>query len=173
MLRVVGWAVQDHGSYDPNVPYEVFKIRPEITEEGSEVEAGYHLEQREKRTRRKRMMELDKVKGVGEDRLLTDVISLVRHAMGEDEELEPFREEVEDRFYEWLGRQDRQQRFTAEQLEWLEMIKDHLAANVTIKEDDFEYSPFEDKGGIYTAHDLFDEGELGAILDELNDVVTA
>jgi type I restriction enzyme R subunit len=118
-------------------------------------------------------LEEDKVKGVAEDRLLTDVISLVRHAMGEDEELEPFREEVEERFYEWLDHQDRQQRFTAEQLEWLEMIKEHLAANLTIEEDDFEYSPFEDKGGIYRAHALFDDDELDAILDELNDVVAA
>ena len=118
-------------------------------------------------------LEEDKVKGVAEDRLLTDVISLVRHAMGEDEELEPFREEVKERFYEWLDHQDRQQRFTAEQLEWMEMIKDHLAANLTIEEDDFEYSPFEDKGGIYKAHALFDDDELDAVLDELNDVVAA
>ena len=118
-------------------------------------------------------LEEGKVKGAGETRLLTDVISLVRHAMGEDDELEPFREEVEERFYEWLQHQDRQNRFTSEQLEWLEMIKDHLAANLTIEEDDFEYSPFEDKGGIYKAHALFDEDELDAILDELNDVVAA
>ncbi|WP_263834419.1 type I restriction-modification enzyme R subunit C-terminal domain-containing protein [Salinibacter sp.] len=115
----------------------------------------------------------DKVKGVAEDRLLTDVISLVRHAMGEDEKLEPFREEVEERFYQWLEHQDRQQRFTTEQLEWLEMIKEHLAANLTIEEDDFEYSPFGDKGGIYKAHALFDDDELDAILNELNDVVAA
>jgi type I restriction enzyme R subunit len=118
-------------------------------------------------------LEEDKVKGVGEDRLLTDIISLVRHAMGEEEELEPFREEVEERFYEWLDHQDRQQRFTTEQLEWLEMIKDHLAANLTIEEGDFEYSPFEEKGGIYKAHALFDDAELDAILDELNDIVAA
>jgi type I restriction enzyme R subunit len=118
-------------------------------------------------------LEKDKVKGASEDRLLTDVISLVRHAMGEDEELEPFRKDVEERFYEWLNRQDRQQRFTPEQLEWLEMIKDHLAANLTIEEDDFEYSPFEEKGGIYRAHALFDDDELDAILNELNDVVAA
>jgi len=118
-------------------------------------------------------LEEGKVKGAGEDRLLTDVISLVRHAMGEDEELEPFRKEVEERFYEWLEHQDRQNRFTPDQLEWLELIKDHLAANLTIEEDDFEYSPFEDKGGIYKAHALFDDEELDAILDELNEVVAA
>jgi len=39
--------------------------------------------------------------------------------------------------------------------------------------DDFEYAPFDERGGIYRALDLFDRDELDAILDELNDVVTA
>ena len=117
-------------------------------------------------------LQQDKVKGVGEERLLTDIISLVRHAMGEDDELEPFRHEVEARFYEWLDHQDRQQRFTPEQLEWLKMIKDHLAGSLTIETEDFEYSPFENEGGLYRARELFDD-ELDAILDELNDVVAA
>ncbi len=36
--------------------------------------------------------------------------------MGEDDELEPFREDVEARFYEWLEHQDRWHRFTSEQM---------------------------------------------------------
>ena len=46
-------------AHDVNVPYEVFKIRTRIGEEGDAVEAGYHVEQREKKTRRTRMKELD------------------------------------------------------------------------------------------------------------------
>jgi len=118
-------------------------------------------------------LEKDMVKGAGEQRLLTDIIALVRHALGEDDDLHPFREDVEARFYEWLGQQDRQQRFTPAQLEWLELIKDHLVANLTVEMDDFEYAPFDERGGIYRALDLFDRDELDAILDELNDVVTA
>ena len=55
----------------------------------------------------------------------------------------------------------------------LVFTKDHLGANLTIEEEDFEYSPFEEKGGIYRAYDLFDQDELNALLDELNEVVTA
>ena len=40
-------------------------------------------------------------------------------------------------------------------------------------EEVFEYSPFEEKGGTYRAYDLFDRDDLNAILDELNEVVTA
>ncbi len=118
-------------------------------------------------------LEKDKVKGVGERRLLTDIIALVRHAMGEDDKLAPFREEVEARFYEWLDHQDRQQRFTPEQLQWLEMIKGHLAANLTVEMGDFQYPPFEEKGGQLKAIRLFGKDELDAIMRELNDAVVA
>ncbi len=40
--------------------------------------------------------------------------------------------------------------------------------NLTIEEDDFEYSSFEDKGGIYKIHALSDDEELDVILDKLN-----
>ena len=62
---------------------------------------------------------------------------------------------------------------TPAQLEWLELIKDHLVANLTVEMEDFEYAPFDERGGIYQALDLFDRDELDALLDELNDVVTA
>ena len=118
-------------------------------------------------------LERDKVEGMREERLLTDIISLVRHAMGEAEELAPFREEVEERFYAWLSEQDRTNRFTPEQMEWLEMIKEHLAASLTIEKEDFSYAPFDEKGGSYKARALFENDELDAILDELNEVVAA
>ena len=119
-------------------------------------------------------LEKSKARGASERRLLTDIIALVRHAMGEDDELTPFREEIEARSYEWLGQQDRQQRFSAKQLEWLELIKEHLAANLTIEIDDFELmSDFKDKGGQRKAIQLFGRGQLDDIMSELNEVVVA
>lgn len=118
-------------------------------------------------------LEKDKVKGAREDVLLTDIITLVRHAMGEDEVLHHFRDDVEERFYEWLSRQDRQNRFTSEQLDWLKLVKDHLAANLTIEMEDLQYGPFQDKGGAVKAVQLFGRDELTDIFDELNDTVVA
>ncbi|NBC01023.1 MAG: DEAD/DEAH box helicase family protein [Bacteroidetes bacterium] len=118
-------------------------------------------------------LERAKVKGAGERRLLTDIISLVRHAMGEDDELRPYQEEVEARFYEWLDQQDRQQRFTAEQLEWLELIKSYMAANLTIDLKDLQNPPFYDRGGPVRAIKLFGRDELTSIMDELNEAITA
>ena len=72
-------------------------------------------------------LEQARVKGAGPKRLLTDLISLVRFALGEAEILEPWPETVERRFEGWLAAQKlRGREFTPEQLEWLRLIKDHI-----------------------------------------------
>ena len=63
-------------------------------------------------------------------------------------------------------------RIFAEQREWLELIRDHIAASVAIEQDDFEYSPFQQRGGLGKAHQIFGH-ELTDLLDELNGVLTA
>ncbi|WP_298271077.1 type I restriction-modification enzyme R subunit C-terminal domain-containing protein [Geobacter sp.] len=40
------------------------------------------------------------------------------------------------------------QAFTDEQQRWLEMIRDHVVANLSIERDDFAYVPFAQEGGI-------------------------
>jgi len=119
-------------------------------------------------------LEHDNVRGVGEQRLLTDIITLVRHAMGEDEVLYPFRSTVDKRFYDWLSLQEREGRtFSADQLEWLEMIKETLTANLSIDLQDFQYAPFQARGGPLRAIKLFGRDELTTILDELNEAIAA
>ena len=41
---------------------------------------------------------------------------------------------------------------TPEQQHWLEMIRDHIAANLGIEIDDFEYAPFNTDGGLGKVH---------------------
>ncbi len=38
------------------------------------------------------------------------------------------------------------------------MIRDHVAANLGIGTDDFEYAPFAQEGGLGKVHQLFPEG---------------
>jgi type I restriction enzyme R subunit len=112
-----------------------------------------------------------KVRNAGPQRLLTDIISLVRFAIGEYEVLEPFAETVNKRFNEWISNQERQgRRFTAEQMEWLTMIKDHVAASLSISMQDFEYTPFYEKGGAIKAYQIFGD-KLNSLLEELNEVL--
>lgn len=118
-------------------------------------------------------LEKSKVRGAGPQRLLTDIISLVRHAIGESEVLEPYHDEVDHRFDKWLEAQESSGReFSPEQIAWLAMIKDHIATSLKIEMDDLELAPFHDKGGPVKAYQLFGE-ELNKILEELNKVLAA
>lgn len=119
--------------------------------------------------------QLDKarVKKAGPQRLLTDIISLIRFAIGEAVVLEPYVDTVSERFAAWLAEQQAQGRtFTPEQREWLEMIKAHIATSLTIELDDFQDVPFNQKGGPVRALQVFGP-DLRQLLDELNDALAA
>jgi type I restriction enzyme R subunit len=55
---------------------------------------------------------------------------------------------------------------------WLDAIVDHLAANLEIAADDFEYPPFAQRGGLGAAYRVFGK-ELTSVLDEVTGVVAA
>ena len=62
--------------------------------------------------------------------------------------------------------------FTPEQLAWLELIRDHIATAISIEPNDFNYTPFSQRGGLGKAHQLFGD-DLPKLLDELNEVLAA
>ncbi|MFZ2308189.1 MAG: type I restriction-modification enzyme R subunit C-terminal domain-containing protein [Rhodoferax sp.] len=111
----------------------------------------------------------DKVKGATQRRLLTDLVSLVRFAMQQTNELVPYPERVQANFKAWLAQHQQADNnpFTEEQQHWLEMIRDHIAANLGIEIDDFEYAPFNAQGGLGKVHQLFG-AELPKVIEELN-----
>ena len=113
------------------------------------------------------------VKGAGGKRLLTDLVSLVRFAMEEDNELVPFPERVSANYKAWLASQENAgNSFYEEQQKWLGMIRDHISANLSIDAEDFEDAPFFQEGGLGKVHQLFGE-KLPVILDELNEGLAA
>jgi type I restriction enzyme R subunit len=115
-------------------------------------------------------LEKSKVRGASAKKILTDLVSLIRFAMHQENELEPFEEHVQKRYEEWLSTQDN--KFTEDQLHWLEMIKEHIVGSLSIEKDDFESVPFKPEGGLGKAYQLFGE-ELYSIMDELNEVLAA
>ena len=114
-----------------------------------------------------RRLDQSTVRGSGQQ-VLADIVSLVRYAIGETDDLAPFADRVHERFRGWLAMQETAGRsFTAEQIRWLEAIRDHIAGSVSIELNDFQYAPFNQRGGLARAHALFGE-ELPRILEELN-----
>jgi type I restriction enzyme, R subunit len=118
-------------------------------------------------------LEKSKVKGASAKRILTDLVSLVRFAMHQDNELVPFPEKVQINFKSWIAQQQAGGKtFTDEQMHWLEMIRDHVAANLIIDTDDFDYAPFAQEGGLGKVHQVFGD-KLNKIIEELNGILAA
>jgi type I restriction enzyme R subunit len=118
-------------------------------------------------------LDKSKVRDASGKRILTDLVSLVRFAIHRDNELVPFPERVEANFKTWLAQQERgKKKFTDEQHRWLEMIRDHIAANLSIETDDFDLAPFAQQGGLGKVHNVFGD-KLNAIIEELNGTLAA
>ena len=96
----------------------------------------------------------------GNTRQRTDLISLVRFAMGYNLVLEPFSATVKRQFEEWVTDKD----FTSEQRKWLEWIQEHITTSLDFQIEDFGLTPFATQGGIARAFHLFG--------DELDDILT-
>ncbi len=119
-------------------------------------------------------LEASLVRGAPSDKVLTDIISLVRFATSQADVLEPYAARVEQKFNLWIGRQIKAGRdFNEEQMNWLRAIKDYLAANVEIAPADLMRDhPFTDWGGVIAARKLFG-AELSGMLDELTEALAA
>ena len=111
-----------------------------------------------------------KVKGAAPESKLPILISLIRLATGVTDALEPFPELVNNRFENWLKQQNKT--FKPDQLDWLNKIKDQIAQNAEMTVGDFEYTPFNQEGGLLKAKELFGK-ELQPIIDELNGYLIA
>jgi len=114
------------------------------------------------------------VKGADRKRQLTDLVSLVRFALGLDAELRPFADEVDKRFQAWIFRHNAQRgtAFSPEQTEWLRLMKDHIASSCAISRDDFDYAELADKGGLQKAWGVFGE-DLDVWMREMNEELVA
>jgi type I restriction enzyme R subunit len=113
-------------------------------------------------------LDQSKVKGASRRRILTDLVSLVRYAMHQENELVPYPERVAVNFKAWMAQQQAAGKaFTDEQRWWLEKMAEHIASNLGIDAEDFEDVPFNQRGGLGRVHQLFG-AELPKVIDELN-----
>ena len=130
----------------------------------------YHLAP-EQLWRAYEQLEKSKVRGAGPQILLTDIVSLLSFYLGEVEVLEHFSETINRRFASWITEQEKAgNRFTPEQMDWLLMMKEHIATSLGIEMKDFEYTPFHEKGGPAGVYKLFGN-KLYEIIQELNEAL--
>lgn len=110
----------------------------------------------------------DKVRGKSTIHQLADLISIIRFEMGYGDNLQPFAETVNYNFMRWtLRRNAGAVHFTDEQMEWLRLVKDHIAVSLSIEPEDLELNPFDRKGGLGRFYEVFGE-QYEQILQEMN-----
>ena len=112
---------------------------------------------------------LQKAHQVAYHKALVDIISMVKHAAREEEPLFTAGERVSRAFDKvTAGR-----RFTPEQQQWLDRIRHHLVANLSIEPDDFNNVPvFFNAGGWGKAQRVF-PGELDRMIQQFNEALAA
>ena len=99
---------------------------------------------------------------------LTDLISIIRFEMGYTDQLSPFADKVNYNFMKWtLRRNAGAVHFTEVQMEWLRLIKDHIASSLSILPEDLDLTPFDKKGGLLGFYEAFGE-QYEEILEEMN-----
>lgn len=100
---------------------------------------------------------------------LADIISMVKHAAHQQEELLTARERV-DRA---MAKVAAGRTFSGEQRQWLGRIAEHLVKNLTLDEEDFDTMPvFTQAGGIGKARLVF-KTELKPLIEQINLQVAA
>jgi type I restriction enzyme, R subunit len=100
---------------------------------------------------------------------LVDIISMVKHAAREQEPLLTARERVERAL--WKLTADRH--FSTEQQQWLGRIREHLVANLSIDEEDFDTIPVLSQAGGWGKADGVFDGKLGRLVGTINEVIAA
>ncbi len=117
-------------------------------------------------------VEQDQVRGLGSQRVLTDLVALVRHALYSDEApLEPYPETVARRYADWLaGQESAGHTFSAEQRWWLDKIAEYIGVNLAVDPRQLQSGPFLVRGGLFGARKALGN-ELDGLLAELNDAL--
>jgi len=115
-------------------------------------------------------LERDKVKD-NPQKILTDLISIIRYTLHQEDMLVPFGQKVDKKFEKWLVDQESKGRkFNQEQKDWLLMIKDQIATSISATLEDMDDIPFSEKGGRIKLYKLFGE-DYQKILEELHEVL--
>ena len=115
---------------------------------------------------------LEKVSGQPKNEFVA-LVSLIRKVAGIDATLTSYDKTVDRNFQNWVfKKQAGTLKFTEAQMQWLRMLKDHIAASVSVSVDDLDYTPFIEDGGKGKMWQLFGN-ESESIINEMNEALAA
>lgn len=156
-----------------NQPYDQRRLTFAMVKElAAAIEQPPHNWTTERLWRAFQQLEQDRVRGARSERVLADIVALVRHALRpEDSPLEPYPDLVQQRYENWLAEQAAAGRtFTDAQRWWLDRIAAHIGVNLAIQPEHLDIGEFFNKGGRGAAQrDLGDDWRN--LIEELNRVL--
>jgi hypothetical protein len=117
--------------------------------------------------------QLESVTGQPKNELIA-LVSLIRRIAGLDASLTTFDKTVDKNFADWVWKKQQGAtfKFTKEQMNWLYLIRDHIATSVHLEVEDLDYTPFDSLGGRGKLNQLFG-AEMETIIEELNEALIA
>ncbi len=114
--------------------------------------------------------QLEDVKGSPKSELVA-LVSLIRRVTGVDSKLTTFDLTVDRNFQKWVfEKQAGALKFNEEQMNWLRMMKEHIATSFHIEVDDLDYTPFDAHGGRGMMFQLFGSG-MKTVIGEMNEAM--
>jgi type I restriction enzyme, R subunit len=115
---------------------------------------------------------LDDYKGDSPASELTQLVALIRRVVGLDVKLTATEDRVRRNFQTWILKRHSGagEKFDDDQMDWLRMIRDHIATSMRIERDDLDFAPFDAKGGLGRMYGLFGPG-VDAVMGEMNEAL--
>jgi type I restriction enzyme R subunit len=113
--------------------------------------------------------QLQKAHQVQYGKALVDIISMVQHAADEHRPIFTAQERVNL----VVAQLKKRHGFTEEQERWLDRIREHLVANLSVDEDDFDDVPVLARNGGWARANRSFGGHLPEVLQELNEEIAA
>lgn len=117
---------------------------------------------------------LDNYQGQAPLNELTALVALIRRVCGLDASLTPFEDTVSRNFKDWIFKRHagKSEKFTEQQMQWLQMIRNHIAGSVHIDTEALDFAPFDAQGGLGGFYGQFGDS-YEAVLDEINEALVA
>ncbi len=115
--------------------------------------------------------QLEEVNGNSPKDELIALVSLIRRVTGMDDKLTAYDKTVDRNFQKWVfEKQAGALKFNEKQMDWLRMMKEHIATSFHIEVDDLDYTPFDAHGGRGMMFQLFGSG-MDEVISEMNEAL--
>jgi type I restriction enzyme R subunit len=115
--------------------------------------------------------QLEEVNGNSPKSELIVLVSLLRRVTGIDDKLTAYGNTVDRNFQKWVfEKQAGALKFNEAQMNWLRMMKEHIATSFHIEVDDLDLTPFDAHGGRGMMFKLFGS-EMNSVISEMNEAL--